>query len=156
MGCGDDPVPDPQARKAAEWALRRGGTVRIVDLPGQLSDLGELPSGEFGLEAIALNDLPPTQPPIRDKELKILEGLKNLRSLGLFGADVGDEGAETIASIKSLRELELSQTRITDRGLESLAALPEIEKLFIRNVGDGVTDDGVKQFERRTGAQVFR
>jgi hypothetical protein len=156
VGCGSGIKGDPKARAAAEWALRRGGAVRVVDQPGMVREIGRLPSGAFGLEAIDLNEPDPNQPPVRDDELRVLEGLTNLRKLGLYGANVTDKGAETIATVKPLHELELSQTQITDKGLESLSVLPDLEKLFIRNVGDKVTDDGVKAFERKTGAQVFR
>ena len=154
-GCGG-PERDPGARAAAEWALRRGGVVRVVNMPREIGDMGRLPGGGFALEAIDMNDLPADQPPVRDGELKVLEGLTNLATLGLYGSDVGDEGAETIAKIESLRELELSQTQITDKGLESLGALPNLERVFLRNVGDRISADAVKQFEQRTGAQVFR
>lgn len=155
-GCGGGPEPDPKARDAAEWALRRGGVVRVVDLPGPVRDLGRLPGGEFALDEIDMSELPPDQPAVEDADLKAIEGLTNLRRLVLYGSNVTDRGCESIATIASLRELELSQTQITDRGLETLAKLPDIEKLFLRNVGPQVTDDGVKSFERKTGAQTFR
>jgi hypothetical protein len=155
-GCGSGVNADPKAREAAEWALRRGGTVRVIDQPGNVDQIGRLPGGAFGLEEINFNNSDPNQPPIRDDELRQLEGLTNLQKLGLYGANVTDKGAETIATLKSLRELELSQTQITDKGLETLSTLPNLEKLFIRNIGDKVTDDGVKAFEKKTGAEVFR
>lgn len=155
-GCGGGAEPDPKARAAAEWVLRRGGTVRVAELGGPVRDLGRLPGGEFVLEEIDLSDLPPDQPPVRDDELKTIEGLTNLRRLVLYGANVTDKGCNSIATIESVRELELSQTQVTDHGLDSLTKLPELEKLFLRNVGPQVTDDAVKAFERKTGAQVFR
>lgn len=155
-GCGGGVKPDPKAREAAEWALRRGGTVRVGDVAGVVRDVGRLPGGDFALESIDLNDVGPAREPVTDKELKALEGLTNLRHLGLFGANVTDKGCETIATVKSLRELELSQTQVTDQGLETLGTLRNLEKVFLRNVGPKVTDDGVKAFERRTGAVVYR
>lgn len=155
-GCGGGPEPDPRAREAAEWALRRGGVVRVIDLPGPVRDLGRLPGGEFALEEIDMSDLPPDQPAVQDAELKSIEGLTNLRRLVLYGANITDKGCESIATIRSLHELELSQTQVTDRGLDALAKLPDLEKLFLRNLGPQITDDGVKNFERKTGAQVFR
>jgi hypothetical protein len=130
--------------------------VRLFGVPGEIRDFGRLPGGGFALERIDLNNLPPDQPAITDDELKVLEGLTNVTSLGLYGSNVGDEGAEIIASLDTLEELELSQTQISDQGLESLAGLPELERLFLRNVGDKVSADAVKKFEDRTGAQVFR
>lgn len=155
-GCGGGVKADPKAREAAEWALRRGGTVRVADVPGVIRDVGRLPGGEMALEEIDLNGVGTAREPVEDRELKALEGLTNLKSLGLLGANVTDKGCETIATIKSLRELELSQTQVTDQGLETLATLPKIEKVFLRNVGPKLTDDGVKTFERRTGAKVYR
>lgn len=155
-GCGGGPEPDPKARDAAEWAIRRGGTVRIIDSPGVVRDLGRLPGGEFALEEIDMSDLPPGQPAVEDAELKAIEGLTNLRRLVLYGSNVTDKGCASIATISSLRELELSQTQVSDRGLDELGKLPEIEKVFLRNIGPSVTDDAVKAFERKTGAQVFR
>jgi hypothetical protein len=156
VGCGGGTKPDPKAREAAEWALRRGGTVRVADVAGVIRDVGRLPGGAIALEEIDLNGVGTAREPVEDRELKVLEGLTNLRSLGLLGANVTDKGCETIATVKSLRELELSQTQVTDQGLETLAALPDIEKVFLRNVGPKLTDDGVKAFERQTGAKVYR
>ena len=155
-GCGGGVKPDPKSREAAEWALRRGGTVRVGDVAGVIRDVGRLPRGEFALESIDLNAVGPAAQPVTDQELKAIEGLTNLRYLGLLGANVTDKGCETIAGVKSLRELELSQTQVTDQGLETLATLPDVEKVFLRNIGPKVTDDGVKAFERRTGAKVYR
>src|SRR5690606_20083215 len=92
VGCGG-PEPDPQAREAAEWALRRGGTVRIYDVPGDIEDLGRLPRGGFALEEISMTNLDPNQPPVRDDELRVLEGLTNLQTLVLYGSNVTDKGA---------------------------------------------------------------
>lgn len=155
-GCGSGVNADPKAREAAEWALRRGGTVRVVDQPGNIDQLARLPGGAFGLEEINFNAADPNQPPVRDDELRQVEGLTNLRKLGLYGSNVSDKGVETIATLETLRELELSQTQISDKGLETLSTLPNLEKLFIRNIGDKVTDDGVKAFQKKTGAEVFR
>jgi hypothetical protein len=156
-GCEAAPEPDPQAREAAMWVFRRGGSVRLVGVAGMKTDPSALPPGEFALEGIDLNDLPTDQPPIGDDELKkALTGLTNLRVLGLYGTNVSDKSAETIAGLKPLQELELSQTLVTDKGLETLSALPEIKRVFLRNSGEGITDDGVANFESRTGAQVFR
>lgn len=148
--------PDPQAREAAEWALQRGGTVRVFDIPGEIRSLGRLPRSGFALEEINMNELGFEQEPVTDEELRVLEGLTNLRSLGLYGSRVTDKGAETIAKLTTLRELELSQSRITDVGLAKLATLPNLEKLFIRNVGDGVTDEGAAAFERQSDAMLYR
>lgn len=155
-GCGSGVKADPKARAAAEWALRQGGAVRVVDQPGMVRQVGQLPGGAFGLEAIDLNERDPNLPPVGDQDLRSIEGLTNIRKLSLYGANITDKGAETIAELKSLRELELSQTQITDKGLESLSKLPNLEKLFIRNVGDKVSDDAVKQFRNRTDAEVFQ
>ncbi|MGC1273565.1 MAG: hypothetical protein WBC44_07635 [Planctomycetaceae bacterium] len=161
-GCGGGAEPDPKAGEVAKWVLRRGGSVRarFTDAEGndvnrKITDSANLPTGGFALEEIDLNQLPTNVPPIRDEELKVLEGLTNLQKLGLYGSNLSDKGTETIAGLKSLRELELSQTLITDAGLETLSTLPNLESLFLRNVGDKVTDEGVKAFERRTGAKVL-
>ena len=155
-GCGDSPEPDPQARAAAEWALKRGGRIRIVDQGGVIAGLANLPAGEFALEAIDLNSLDPANP-VRDLELEVLRGLTNLRVLGLYGSDVSDKGVDAIATLTTLREIELSQTRVTDAGLARLAELPHLERLFLRNLGKQITDDGVKSFHaRRPGVEVFR
>lgn len=148
--------PDPQARAAAHWALDRGGTVRVFGEPSVITDPGLLPSGAFALEAINMNELSPGANRVSDKELEVLKGLTNIRKLGLYGSSVTDAGCEIISTLKTLHELELSQSQITDTGLAQLATLPNLEKLFIRNVGEGVTDEGVKAFKSRSDAAIYR
>ena len=156
VGCGGT-VADPQARAAAEWALGRGGQVRLVDRGGWITAASQLPEGDFGLEAIDLNRPDPSPDPIRDKELTVLEGLKHLRVLGLYGANLTDKGLAPLLSVKSLQELELSQTRLTAAGLEQLAELPNLKKVFVRGTSGTLTDAGTEAFEKlRPGVTVYR
>lgn len=155
ISCGG-PEPDPRGRAAAEWAIKRGGTVRVMGVAGVIGDMSQLPRGEVALEEINLNQLDPRERPVQDDELAVLEGLTNLRVLGLHGSQINDQGCEMIGGIKSLRQVELSQSRISDEGLAHLARLPNLESLFIRNVGDRVTDEGIKSFRRTSKANVFR
>lgn len=153
--CGGE-RPDPRGRAAAEWAIKRGGTVRVLGTAGMIRNVNQLPRGEVALEEINLNQLDPRERPVQDDELAVLEGLANLQVLGLHGSQITDKSCEIIAGIKTLRQVELSQSRISDEGLAQLARLPNLESLFIRNVGDRVTAEGIKSFRQSSKANVFQ
>jgi hypothetical protein len=86
-------------------------------------------------------DLRATQ--VTDAGLKHLAGLKQLRTLLLFGPEVTDAGLKHLAGLKQLRELDLSGTKVTDAGLKHLARLKQLQELGLGYTK--VTDAGLKE-----------
>ncbi len=100
------------------------GTVR--PLLSQLHDLEEL---NLGNPAVTLADV------------RALEGLPKLHSLGLMGAPIGDEALEVMKTLPALRVLNIVGTKVTDAGLVHLRALTALEYLGLK--GTAVTDAGL-------------
>jgi hypothetical protein len=74
-----------------------------------------------------------------------LAGLKNLKTLGLIGTKVTDQGLRGIDGLESLQELYLSDTAITDAGLKKLAKLKTLRELLLG--ATAVTDRGLRELE---------
>lgn len=70
--------------------------------------------------------------------------LKDLKYLGLIGANVTDEGLKEFEGLQALEELRVGNTGITDAGLKELAKLKSLKMVGL--IGTAVTDAGVKEF----------
>ena len=138
-GCGG-PQPDADAKKVAQWVLKIGGTLTVSGVSRRIQSPTDLPSGEFAILRIDLNERP-----VQDKDLTNLIGLKNLQYLGLYQTDITDKGLTYLSGLQSLTELELSYTSITDKGLAELAKLKKLQKVYL--TGTAVTDKGVQKLK---------
>jgi hypothetical protein len=72
--------------------------------------------------------------------LKELAGLKCLQSLNLYQARVTNDGLKELAGLTTLRSLNLGRTRISDPALQGLAALKELRNLNLSGVPDLAED----------------
>jgi internalin A len=75
--------------------------------------------------------------------LKELAGLKRFHTLNLANSGVTDAGLKGVACLQGLKELDLSETNVSDAGLKELAGLKSLEVLGL--VETGVTDAGLKE-----------
>ena len=73
--------------------------------------------------------------------VSLVQGLPNLRVLGLSGSSITDDGLRSIATLKHLNQLVLERTAIGNEGLAHLRNLPELE--YLKLAGTQVTDDGL-------------
>jgi len=140
-------------RRAAEWVLGLGGTVRVMSNPRVLrTTIADLPPGPLKLTWIhlwgnpqltddslgrlkGLNDLQELSlhgnPKLGDGAVKYLQGLAGLRSLNLSDAQISDAGLAQLGSMTNLQSLCLRRTRISDAGLKHLAGLTGLRRLLI-------------------------
>lgn len=150
-GCG---VSDPPqvSRSSAEMALRHGGSLRIVGKTAEVTSLSGLPQVDFTIERINLNDTDVT-----DDDLQELNGLVNLKYLGLYGTNVSDAGLEHVVGLPSLQELELSYTQVTDAGVSKLKQLKTLKKLYLNGTNDTVSDSAIEQLKQELpDCRIFR
>lgn len=83
---------------------------------------------------------------VTDKDIELLLPLKKqLLSLKLNDAKIGDEAMSFIKECSRLRVLQLNKTAISDKGLAMLASLKELRTLSL--VGTKVTADGLMVFK---------
>ena len=125
-------------REAAQWVLRKGGSVTLDGQPEPVSRVPDLPEGEVRIHVVDL-----TGAQLQPEDLKNLAGLSALRELYLPahmwtpGAGSRLDGNESLAHLKglySLRKLQLSihfltNINIQDKGMAHLAPLTGLEEL---------------------------
>ncbi len=133
-----DQSGDKINRKAAEYALAKGGTVRVA-IGQQEKDITaavDLPTEAFHVVGIVL-DYPHT---MNDADLAHFAGLKYCRNLMLCPG-ITDEGLKHVGSLPRLESLSLRRTGITGNGLRYLEHLSQLSKLLLFQAG--VTDEGL-------------
>jgi predicted choloylglycine hydrolase len=142
-------APASDAQKTIEAA---GGKVetdgaRIVSLELNTARLGTviplLPQLR-DLESLSMGNLWLT-----DADMRTLEGLPKLRSLGVMGAPIGDDALAVLKTLPALRELNIIGTKVTDAGLAQLEGLTQLEYLGLKDTGVG--DAGLAHLKGLTG-----
>ncbi|HLW64036.1 MAG TPA: protein kinase [Gemmataceae bacterium] len=153
---------DPD-RRAAEWVLSIGGTVKVngEDLP--IKEVVELPLGRFTLTAV---DLPRNQlineaglvlfdncksitylnfykSPVDDTGFSHFKNCRDLTILSLDGANVGDAGLAILQGCTKLQIANLYASRVTDAGLAFLKNCKNLTNLSLGRTK--VTDQGLMQ-----------
>jgi len=138
---GKQPVPknDPD-RKAAEWVLSVGGSVRVADVPGDITVMDKLPKGRFTLASVSVNGTGVT-----DEGLGNLKGLNGLTTLSLQSTGVTDAGLTAFRGCEALTYLKLDGTAVTDAGLVNFKDCKSLSHLSLSQTG--VTDKGLAQFK---------
>jgi hypothetical protein len=83
-------------------------------------------------------------------DLGCLSQLHNLTHLYLVGADIRDEGMQSVGTLHELRSLNLVETRVTDDGLRHLANLDQLLILRLEGYagGLGFSDRGLAHLAR--------
>ena len=118
---------DERDRKAAEWVLRVGGIVHIVDegVNRILPKEGTLPETPFKVTYVNLAE-PEVQGKLTNDGVKFLEGLKHLKHLQMDLTGVDD-----FSFVKGMDSLEVFLAAFTDAGLSHLKTLPRIKILQV-------------------------
>lgn len=134
-------LAEPADRKAAEFTLAMGGRVKLIGDARRITDVSQLPSGDFRVEIldwVGMNVDPP--------DLERLSVLPALRELHLPGpiwnqnADSGRDGSvdfKYLAGIQSLESITFSyhfldSIRFRDQGIAALAPLKNLKELVVR------------------------
>jgi serine/threonine-protein kinase len=169
-------VTGPADRETAEWVLRVGGTLTIVNAPGTgavaIKTVEELPSNRFFVKHIDLtdtkvddddlariHDLPEldllrlNRLSITDKGFRHLTRLPQLSVLELVEARITDQGLRHLKNLPSLTWLTLDSTFVTDAGLVHLQSLPKLRILRLNRLR--ITDQGLSQLEPLTGLRLL-
>jgi serine/threonine protein kinase len=129
------PGSDPD-RKAAEWVLSVGGSVRVNGEGRDITDAAGLPKEWFTLTHSNLHGTAVT-----DAGLAHFKSCKGLTWLNLGGTAVTDAGLAHFKDCKSLTELHLPNTKVTDTGLANFKDCKSLTTLFL--YGTQVTDAGL-------------
>ncbi|MBM4071908.1 MAG: hypothetical protein FJ271_23725 [Planctomycetes bacterium] len=154
---------DPD-RRAAEWVLSIGGSVRVNDGERDTKAAAALPRAPFRLtyvylqgnqqvtdaglarfkDCTNLTHLELKGTPVTDAGLAHFQACKNLGSLGLGGTRVTDAGLAHFRDCKNLKSLGLAVTQVTDAALAHFKDCKNLRNLWL--AGTRVTDAGLVHF----------
>jgi serine/threonine protein kinase len=160
-------VPSPAAqshtaapdRRAAEYVLSIGGTVRVNEQPRLITVTADLPPGSFRLTAVRANthqatdaglaifqecrnltDLTLGGHAVSDKALAYFKDCKELRLLALYMPSCGDAAMAHFKDCKNLEILDLRDTKVGDAGLMNFRDCANLTTLYL---GPLVGDEGL-------------
>jgi serine/threonine protein kinase len=172
----DAPGTGRADRKAAEWVLSVGGSIRVDGAEKDISAAADLPKEPFRLTAVNLfNNAKVTDAGlaalagcteltelnlstcrgVTDAGLAHFKGCTKLISLDVSATGVTDVGLATFATNGKLLRLTANATAITDAGLAALDKLTGVEFLYFNDTG--LTDAGLKRlaaFKRLSVLQI--
>ncbi|MEZ6142029.1 MAG: protein kinase [Zavarzinella sp.] len=128
-------------RKAAEWVISKGGSVRINGQRSDIVALENLPNDSFFLTQI---NLPQTR--VTDADLKNIWNVKHLLGLNLAHNNQLTDGIiQNLLQLKDLETLDLAGTKVTDTGVNQLKQLVNLTSLNLLKTL--VSDAGSKDFK---------
>jgi Leucine-rich repeat (LRR) protein len=163
-------------RKAAEWVLSVGGTLRVTANDKPIGKAADLPKDSFRIKSVTLGAKPRVQdadleqlsglveleelqmghnPQLGDASLKPLRGLTSLQVLNLSGNEqLTDVGLQHLQGLKKLQGIALDWAKITDAGLEHLKGHSELRWLSL--FGTQITDAGLAHLQGLTELEHIR
>ena len=127
-------------RKAAEWVLSLGGTVRVDGAERDIANAAELPKEPFRLTRLDLS----SNKGLVDADLARVRGCQDLSALYLQGSAVTDAGLTHFENCKKLTTLCLTDTKITDAGLVRFKDCKLLKNLYLG--ATATTDAGMANF----------
>jgi serine/threonine protein kinase len=133
-------VVDPD-RRAAEWVLSIGGTVRVNSQEQFIKTTDELPKESFRLTAVNLTN----HQKITEEGLTLFQDCRNVSFLGLVGPGVTDAGLANFRNCKDLTTLILAGAPVTDAGLMHFKGKEKLIGLDLYDLP--VTDAGLANFK---------
>jgi serine/threonine protein kinase/formylglycine-generating enzyme required for sulfatase activity len=133
-------TPDPD-RRAAEYVLSIGGTVRVNLSIVDIRESARLPKGPFELTQIWLRG----NTKVTDAGLAAFQGCKNLRHLDLSSTSVGDAGMAYFKDCKKLTVIDIPLSKVGDAGIAHFEGCNDLVSLWLGSTK--VTDKGLAAFK---------
>jgi eukaryotic-like serine/threonine-protein kinase len=127
-------------RKAAEYVLSLGGTVRVNDLEIDINAAAGLPSVSFQLTRFDLSD----NRKVTDEGLAAAVGCTDIKDLWLGGTPITDAGLAHFKKCKQLKTLYLGNTSVTSVGLAQLTG-NKVTHMWLSNAWH-IGDEGLASF----------
>ncbi len=127
--------------------LGRMRSLRLLDLTGVRLRGARFLQGLVELRWLGLGGTG-----VADADLEDLSSLRRLKVLDLSRNPIGDFGVERISSMESLRALDLADSTVTDLGLDLVARLGSLRMLA---VGPWVTDLGLAHLKDLTRLEAL-
>ena len=131
------PEPDPAVVEALlkdHVNVRRlSKNKRVLELDFSHSDRasGNLRLAELAPLALNIHTMDLSRTQVKDADLAVLAGMRNLSRLILSRTGITDAGIAQLAGCASLEEVNLYSTGVTDAGLAQLGALKSLKKVYV-------------------------
>ncbi len=131
------PEPDPAVVEALlkdHVNVRRlSKNKRVLELDFSHSDRasGNLRLAELAPLALNIHTMDLSRTQVKDADLAVLAGMRNLSRLILSRTGITDAGIAQLAGCVSLEEVNLYSTGVTDAGVGQLGALKSLKKVFL-------------------------
>ena len=146
---GKAPLAGDADRKAAEYVLSIGGTVRVNGEEKDIKAVAELPKEAFRLSLGTCRNNQAT-----DAGLVVFKDCKNLIGLDLLGStQVSDAGLAHFKACKKLTTLNSDSTKLTDAGLANFKDRNNWTHLSLRSTE--ITDAGLTNFKDCKGLTIL-
>lgn len=134
--------PPSDDRKAAEWVLSVGGTIRIQGSDKMILDATDLPRGRFEVTGVYLEFTSTNRPKGPIENLLPLAGLKGLTRLNVKNVPMTEAHWEILPSLPSLQAFMAERTGVTDGVFAHLAATQI--KILDLNYETSITGEGIE------------
>jgi serine/threonine protein kinase len=135
-----DPGKVDPDRRAAEYVLSAGGTVRVNDARDVWRAV-DLPKEPFRLTTITAG----VHAQVSDAGLASCKGCQNLVQLSLSDTNVSDAGVAHFKDCKKLTHLDLNRSQVTDTGVAHFKDCTDLTVLYLEL--PQLTDAGVRLFK---------
>jgi hypothetical protein len=164
----------PRTRELAEWILKRGGALDVVDRhPPTIRAVDKLPAGALAIRCIDLHEVKPIRPEELDQicaldgllhlqlsdtdlsngDLLAIGRLKGLKSLWINYNEVDDVGVAHLGELKALRRLNMGWTNVSDEGVRAISGAVGLNFLDLSNTS--ISDAAIKPLGGLTRLQVL-
>lgn len=128
----EDRNPD---RDVAEWVLKNGGAVLLVNRGGLIENMADLPPDPFTVFHVIIRN----QPKFTEADGVRLSQLRGLYIVGFIDSTLEPGSITALARIRSLQELGFSRGMTSNATLSELLVIPQLRTLALGQVA--VTDD---------------
>jgi hypothetical protein len=130
-------------RRAAEYALSIGGTVKVNDQAQEIKAAADLPAAAFRLTYVSFRG----NNQVNDEGLVHFKDCKKLTGLGLSGTQVTDAGLAHFKDCKNLTVFHLAGTQVSDAGLAHFKDRKNLTRTYLDSTQ--VTDAGLADLAGR-------
>ncbi|MFN0076543.1 MAG: hypothetical protein ACKVY0_08715, partial [Prosthecobacter sp.] len=145
--------PPGDDRKAAEWVLSVGGSVRLAGVTANITDAADLPRGRFEVTGVYLEFTATKRPLAPVDNLLPLAGLKGLTRLNLITLPITAEHLEILPSLPVLSGIQIVQTGVKDEMFRHLAG-SSLQFLDIGNEPQ-ITGEGIEVLAAAKSLQIL-
>ncbi len=137
-------------RKAAEWVLSVGGSVRLWDNANGLlvTKAEDLPKGSFSLRSIDMKNTDGTLKPFTDADMMVLGGLEKLVDVTFYKLPITAAAFDALSTCPDLAQIGLQYNNLGDEVWTRLAGVKKLSRLFASYDGPLLAGAGISQLSR--------